>query len=151
MRRLLIVHHSQSGATALLAEAALRGARRETEVETRLLRAVDAGTDDLAGADGLLLGASETFGYLCGGMLDFLARVFYPSIERGIALPYAVFLSTGNDGRGAIAQLGRIAAGLPLRQVAEAEIVRGDVDDDGIARCEALGQALAAGLALGIF
>ncbi len=151
MKHLLIVYHSQSGSTARLAAAALCGAQRESEIETRLLRAADATIDDLCRADALLLGASENFGYLSGGMLDFLARVFYPAIDRGITLPYAAFISAGNDGRGAIAQIERIAAGFPLRQVAAPEIVRGEVDDEGLGRCEALGQALAAGLALGIF
>lgn len=151
MKRVLIVYHSQSGSTALLAQAVLRGVLRECEVESRLLRAADATVADLLWADALLLGASENFGYLCGGMLDFLARIFYPAIDRGVILPYAVFISAGNDGRGAIAQIERIAAGFPLRQVAEPEIVRGEVDADGIQRCEALGQALAAGLAMGIF
>jgi multimeric flavodoxin WrbA len=151
MRRLLIVYHSQSGSTAQLAQAALHGALCEGDVETRLLRAADAGIDDLLWADALLLGASENFGYLSGGMLDFLARVFYPAAGRAAGKPYALFLSVGNDGRGAVAQVERIAAGFPLRRVAEPEIVRGVVDAEGLQRCEALGQALAAGLALGIY
>lgn len=151
MKTLLIVYHSQSGSAARLAEAVLRGARLETDVKPCLLRAVDAGIEDLARADALLIGATENFGYLCGGMLDFFARVFYPAIERGITLPYAAFISCGNDGLGAVAQIERLAAGFPLRQVAAPEIIRGAIDDAGLARCEALGQALAAGLALGIY
>jgi multimeric flavodoxin WrbA len=37
MKHLLIVYHSQSGTNARLAEAALRGARQEEGVETRLV------------------------------------------------------------------------------------------------------------------
>lgn len=151
MKKLLIVYHSQSGTTALLAAAAMRGAQREAEVETRLVRAADAGLAELAWADALLLGGSENFGYLCGGLLDFLARVFYPAIALGITLPYAAIVSAGNDGRGAVAQIERIAAGFPLRQVASPEIVRGDADAAAVERCELLGQTIATGLALGIF
>ena len=151
MKNLLIVYHSQSGSAAEMADAALRGAQRESGVETRLRRAADAALDDLLWADALLLGATENFGYLCGGMLDFLARVFYPAIDRAVILPYAVFISCGNDGRGALAQIERIAAGLPLRCVAEPEVARGEISDDTLARCSMLGQAMAAGLALGIF
>jgi hypothetical protein len=84
-------------------------------------------------------------------MLDFFARVFYPLQQRVQGLPYAVFLSAGNDGRGALAQIERIVAGFPLRQVAAPVIVRGAVDDAAEARCAELGEAVAAGLALGIF
>lgn len=151
MKRLLIIYHSQSGATAALARAAARGAAEEASVECRLLRAADADASDLLEADAVLFGASENFGYLSGGMLDFLARVFYPLQQRRQGLPYAAFFSAGNDGRGAQAQLERIAAGFPLSKVAETVIVRGAVDDEGRQRCAELGQALAAGLALGIF
>lgn len=150
MKRLLIVYHSQSGSTAALAQAVADGAAAEA-ISCRLLRAADADAADLLAADAVLFGASENFGYLCGGMLDFLARVFYPLQQQRQGLPYAVFLSVGNDGRGALAQIERIAAGFPLRRVAEPLIVRGDVDKPALERCTELGQAVAAGLALGIF
>ena len=153
MPNLLIVFHSQSGSNAQLAQAVLRGAQRETEVTTRILRAGDATTDDLLWADGILFGSAENFGYLSGGLTDFLARTFYPyqHIAPGRVLPYAMFSSTGNDGRGAVRQLQRIASGYPMREIAEAVIVRGDIDEAGLHRCEELGQTLAAGLLLGVF
>lgn len=43
MKRLLIVYHTQFGATKQLAEAAAGGARRIDDVETILARAADAG------------------------------------------------------------------------------------------------------------
>lgn len=153
MKHLLIIFHSQSGGNAQLAQAVLCGARRETEVATRCLRASDATTDDLLWADGVLFGAAENFGYLSGGLTDFLARTFYPyqHMVPGRVLPYAMFCSTGNDGRGAVRQLQRIASGYPMRPVAEAVIVRGDINVDGLQRCEELGQTMAAGLSLGVF
>ena len=52
MKHLLIVFHSQSGNTASLAEAVYQGALKEqAEVETRLVRAFDAGLDDLLWCD----------------------------------------------------------------------------------------------------
>lgn len=153
MANLLIVFHSQSGSNAQLAQAVLRGAHRETDVTPRLLRASDATTDDLLWADGVLFGSAENFGHLSGGLTDFLARTFYPyqKIAPGRVLPYAIFSSTGNDGRGAVRQLQRIVSGYPMREVAEAVIVRGDIGEDGLRRCEELGETLAAGLALGVF
>jgi multimeric flavodoxin WrbA len=151
MKHLLIVYHSQSGTNAQLAEAALRGARQEEGTETRLVRAADADTDDLLWADGVLFGAAENFGYLAGGLTDFLARTFYPAQMQPRSWIYSAFIGTGNDGRGAVRQLQRIALGYPMKEVAEPVIVRGPVDAAALARCEDLGLTLAAGLAMGIF
>jgi multimeric flavodoxin WrbA len=151
MKHLLIVYHSQSGTNARLAQAALRGARQEEGTETRLLRAVDADTDDLLWADGVLFGAAENFGYLAGGLTDFLARTFYPAQLQPRSWVYAAFIGTGNDGSGAVRQLQRIARGYPMREVAAPLVLRGPADDAALARCEELGLTLAAGLAMGIF
>jgi len=151
VKSLLIAYHSQSGTCAHLAAAALAGARRETEVEARVLRAWDAGAADIASADGLLLIAAENSGSLSGGMKDFLDRVFYPAIDRGLLLPCAILLSAGNDGRGAARQAERILSGIPLPLAAETEILRGEFGDKHRRAAQELGQALAAGVAMGIF
>ena len=77
MKNLLIVYHTQTDNTGRLARAVLNGANNElvTEIETRFLMARDAGPDDLLWADGLLLGTPENFGYMSGGMKDFLDRL----------------------------------------------------------------------------
>ncbi|MEZ5569175.1 MAG: flavodoxin [Halioglobus sp.] len=151
MKTLLIVYHSQSGTSAQLAFAACRGARREEAVAVRLLRAWDAGTRDLAAADGLLLVAAENSGALSGGMKDFLDRVFYPAIARGLVLPSALLLSAGNDGRGAQQQALRILSGIPFTQAAETMIRRGEFGAGHAQSAEELGEAFATGLQMGIF
>lgn len=150
-KRLLIVFHSQSGNTARLAEAVLRGARREREVEVRCLRAFDAGTEDLLACDGLLLGTPENFGYMSGALKDFFDRTYYPCEGKLTGLPYAVFVSAGNDGSGAVREIGRIANGYGWKQVAEAVIARKEISVDHLQAAEDLGEAFAAGLALGVF
>ena len=150
-KKLLIVYHSQSGATARLAAAVREGARREAEVEVLLLRAWDAGLDDLIQCDALLLGAAENSGSLAGAMKDFLDRTYYPAQAQQLNRPYGCFISAGNDGRGALAQVQRILSGYPMKQVCEPVICRGEVNPEALARCEELGQTLAAGLAFGIF
>lgn len=151
MKTLLIVYHSQSGSTAALAASVAEGASGEPGVSVKLRRAFGACSDDLVQADGVLFGSPENFGYLSGGLTDFLARTFYPVLPRQLALPYAAFISAGNDGTGAIRQLDRIVSGYPLKKVAEPVIVRGPVDESGLDRCRELGEAMAAGLALGVF
>jgi multimeric flavodoxin WrbA len=153
MKHLLIVYHSQSGSNAQLANAVHAGTLQEDGVETRLRRAADAGTDDLLWADAVIFGSPENFGYLSGGLTDFLARTFYPYQQHAPnrSLSYAMFVGTGNDGRGAVRQLQRIVGGYPMREVAEAIIVRGEIAAADLKRAEDLGLTVAAGLALGIF
>ena len=148
--RLLLVYHSQSGATEALAEAVARGARREA-VELRVRRAYEAGLNDLLWCDGVLFGTPENLGYLSGAMKDFFDRTFYPAEPHQLNRPYALFVSAGNDGTGAVRQLERIVKGYPLKKAAEPLIVVGEPDDTALHDCEDLGQGFAAGLSMGIF
>ena len=150
-KRLLIVHHTQSGNTGRLAAAVLEGAQRVAETETRLLRAFDAGTADLLACNGLLLGTPENFGYMSGALKDFFDRTYYACEGKLVGMPYAVFISAGNDGRGAVREIGRIANGYRWKSVAEALIVRNPIKDENLLAAEELGEAMAAGLAMGIF
>ncbi|NND68849.1 MAG: flavodoxin [Halioglobus sp.] len=151
VKTLLIVYHSQSGASARLAAAARKGAEREEEVQVVFRRAWDAGVRDLAAADGLLLVAAENSGHLSGGMKDFLDRVFYPAIDREVVIPYALLLSAGNDGRNAEREVRRILKGIPLVAAAQPLITRGVPTQEHLAAAGDVGQALAAGIQLGIF
>ena len=151
MKQLLIVYNSQSGASAGLAMAAMAGANANGLVAVRVLRAADAGVADLAGANGVLLVAAENSGTLAGGMKDFLDRTLYPVGARALVLPYALLVSAGNDGRGAVAQAQRILSGFPFTEAAEPLILRGDACQGHLSRATELGEALAAGLDMGIF
>ena len=150
-KRLLIVFHSQTGNTARLAEAVLRGARRVEETDTELKRAFDTRSEDLLVSDGVLLGTPENFGYMSGALKDFFDRTYYPCEGKLVGRPYAVFISAGNDGRGAVREIGRIANGYRWKSVAEALIVRNPIKDENLLAAEELGEAMAAGLAMGIF
>lgn len=151
MTSLLIAYHSQSGASAQLARAAWGGARAEPDVRVEVRRAWDAGVTDLQRARGVLLVAAENSGALSGGMKDFLDRTFYPAIARGLVLPYALLVSAGNDGRGAVRQVERIMSGYPFPPAAEPVILRGEVTAAHLQAARELGAAFAAGLVMGIF
>lgn len=150
-KHLLIVYHSQSGTTERLAQAAYRGASSEPEVALRIRPAMEAATADLLWCDGVIFAAAENLGYLSGGIKDFFDRTFYPSESHQLNIPYAVVISAGNDGTGAVRQLQRIVKGYPMRGIAEPIIERGELSVEGIQRCEDLGAAMAAGLLMGIF
>ena len=148
---LLIVYHSQSGNTERLANAVREGAAEINAIETRLQRAFDTSIEDLAGCAGLLLGTPENFGTMSGAVKDFFDRTFYPLENQLTNLPYGIFISCGNDGRGAVREIQRIAQGYPFKQVAEPIIARGEITAAHLAECKELGMTLAAGLELGIF
>jgi multimeric flavodoxin WrbA len=116
-----------------------------------LIRAQEAGPNDLLWAHGVLLGTPENFGYMSGGLKDFLDRTFYPVEGRLPPLPYAAFVSAGNDGAGALRAIRRIVGGFPLIEVQEPVVVVGPPGPDDLDRCRELGLALAAGLDAGIY
>ena len=148
---LLIYAGHAGGRTHALVEAVKRGvADAGEDVELRALPALDAGVEDLLWANGLLIGTPEHFGYMAGAIKDFFDRTFYPVQGRVDGLPYAIFVSAGNDGIGAVTSIQRIAIGYRWKQCAEPVIVKGDPSDADRDRCAELGQTLAAGLALGV-
>ena len=153
MKHLLIIYHSQTGHTESLADAVVQGATSEEikGVCTRALRAGLAGVPELLWADALILGTPENFGYMSGAMKDFLDRTYYPCEGRLEGLPYAVFISAGNDGRGAHSAIARIARGYPLKEVREPLIARGELNTHHLEQCRDLGMAMAAGLEVGIY
>jgi len=152
MKHLLAIYSTQTGRTRTLLDAARAGIGEfADEVELRLLPALQAGLDDLLWADGLLLGTPENFGYMAGAVKDFLDRIYYPSEGRKLGMAYALLVSAGNDGSGAIRSIERIAAGCGWNRVAEPVVVKGVPDPASLERCRELGQTLAAGLACGVF
>ena len=148
---ILIVYHSQGGTMASLAQRFARGAAREEEVEVILRRAGETTLDDLLRCRAIAIGSPEYFGTMAGMIKDFFDRTYTEARERTIGLPFVLFVSAGNDGRGAIAQMERIAAGYKWRQALEHLRIVGPPTEADLQAAEELGHTLAAGTALGIF
>ncbi|MCB1870996.1 MAG: NAD(P)H-dependent oxidoreductase [Gammaproteobacteria bacterium] len=152
MKHLLIVYHSQTGHTQALAESVYRGALDyRDDVETRLMKACDSGEEELLWADAVIFGTPENFGYMSGALKDFFDRTYEATRDATVGLPYAIFISAGNDGSGAEFNIDRIARGYSMKRVSEPLIVRGEVDQAALQQAEELGQTLAAALELGVF
>ncbi|UMA65924.1 flavodoxin family protein [Roseivivax marinus] len=163
MPRLLIVHHSATGGTRQMADAAFARAREELHEDVRSLTADAAGPDDLLAADGYLFAGPENLAAIAGVMKDFFDRSYYPVLGRIEGRPYAQMVCAGSDGENAARQVARIAQGWRLREVHDPLIVcthaqtpeaiqaPKTISDSDLQRCGELGQALAAGLALGVF
>lgn len=147
---LLIVYHSQSGASAALAVAAQEGARM-AGVEVMRRRAVDCGASDVAAASALLLICAENSGRLAGGAKEFLDRIFYPLLQREVVRPYALLVSAGNDGSNAVAEAQRIFRGIPFPEAMEPRIIVGPPDSADLEQAREVGEAFATGVSMGIF
>lgn len=161
MAKLLIIYHSRTGGTRQMAEAALKAAEAETDVE--LKRAEDTQPDDLLSAEGYLFAAPENLAALSGEMKEFFDRCYYPVLGKLEGRPYGLMICAGSDGENAMKQAARIATGWRLKQVqppfiicthaqTEEEILaQKTIPEDQLEKCRELGAALGAGLEMGVF
>jgi hypothetical protein len=155
MKTLLIVYHSMTGGTRQMAEAAAGGPASESTVRVRLLPAPVAQASDLLEADGYIFGTPENLSAFAGLMKDFFDRIN--------GRPYTTLICAGSDGHNAARQVARIATGWRLRAIAdplivcthaqtpEAILAPKIIGPNDLKRCEELGAALAAGMAIGMF
>ncbi|GGO92181.1 flavodoxin family protein [Stakelama pacifica] len=162
MAELLIVWHSRTGGSEAMARAACQGAAAE-DCAVRMVAAGDAQVEDMLRADGYLFVCPENLAAMSGMMKEFFDRTYYPVLGRIEGRGYAVMVCAGSDGESAVRQIARIAKGWRLREVAEPMIVNTDaqtpeailapkvIGEEELATCREMGQALAAGLAMGVF
>lgn len=161
MKQLLIIWHSRTAAAEAMARAAFEGAREEGEA--RILRASEAGAEDLLGAGGFLFAAPENLAALSGEMKEFFDRCYYPVLGRIEGRAYAQMIAAGSDGANAARQLARIATGWRLKEVQPPMIVNTDAQTPEqilarktlppgtLAKCRELGAGMMAGVASGIW
>ena len=162
-KTLLIVFHSMTDGTRQMAEAAHAGAAAETGCTVRLLHAAQAGPQDVLAADGYVFATPENLAAMSGQLKDFFDRSYYAVLDQVNGRPYASLICAGSDGSNAARQIARIATGWRLKAVAEPLIVcthaqtpeailaPKQIGAEDLERCRALGEALAAGLVLGVF
>jgi len=142
-----------------MARAAKQGAG-----EGALLIPADKATPDvLLASAAYLFVCPENLGTMTGMMKEMFDRCYYPLLGRIEGRAYATAIAAGSDGRGAQAQIGRIATGWRLKRVAdplianmgaqtpEAILAPKSVDEDVLVACRDLGAALGEGLELGIY
>jgi multimeric flavodoxin WrbA len=144
-----------------MAEAALAGAN--DECETLLKRAEDASGEDLLSADGYIFAAPENLAAIAGVMKAFYDRAYYDVLGKIEGRPYAQMVCAGSDGENAVRQTARIATGWRLKVTQEPVIVcthaqtreeilaAKTIPPGELEKCRALGQAMGAGLAMGVF
>lgn len=161
MARLLIVYHSKTGGSQQMAEAAAWAAR--DEIDTALKTANETQPEHLLKADGYIFCAPENLAAIAGIMKDFYDRCYYPLLGKIEGRPYAQMVCAGSDGENAARQTARIATGWRLKEVQQPLIIcthaqtpeeilsPKTISEDDRRLCRALGAAMGAGLAMGIF
>ena len=146
-----------------MARAAYAGARDVAGCATTLGHASRASPALLLAGAGFIFAGPENLGALTGAMKEMLDKAYYPLLSRVEGRAYATIISAGTDGSGAQAQLDRIVTGWRLRRVAPPLVFRSGaqsetailapkrVDRAVLGQCAELGQAMAEGLAAGMF
>jgi len=151
VKSILVIYHSQGGTMEGLAHRFALGAAQEDNIAVILKKAADASLEDLLRCKAIAIGSPEYFGTMAGMIKDFFDRTFAAAQEKTIGLPFVLFVCAGNDGRGALTQIERIAAGYKWRKVLEHIRVVGVPTEQDLMAIEELGHTLAAGLDFGIF
>ena len=156
---LLIVWHSRTGASEAMARAAAAGAGSTAQ----LRQAAEARVQDVLAASAFLFVCPENLGTMSGLMKEFFDRSYYAALGQIEGRAYASIIAAGSDGHGAQAQLDRIVTGWRLRRMAEPLIVNlaaqtakaiaapKRVPARVLKQCHDLGQAMAEGVAMGLF
>lgn len=152
MAALLVVSHSQTGATERLVEAFLAGARHPDidDVDVSVVDALDGSVADVEHCDLVVLATPENFGYMSGALKVFLDRTYHPLLEAGVRRPYQLLVRAGNDGQGAVAAVERIISGLDWTAVRPPLVASGPLTDAHLTDAETLGMEVAASLSLGL-
>ncbi|WP_448851774.1 flavodoxin [Corynebacterium sp. 335C] len=153
-RRLLIVQHAPSDLLAELAAAVEDGARDPDVAdaageagmtfEVRALSPLEATSDDLLGAHGVICGTSANFGYISGALKHFFDVTFRECHEAGKGLPFAYWIRGGHDVTGAVNAMESITGGYGWSQVAAPVTFVGAPDDATMAELRELGGTVAA-------
>lgn len=161
MGGLLIIYHSRTGGSRQMAQAAFAAA--QAEGEARLMQAEQVTPQDMLEAQGYLFSAPENLAALSGAMKEFFDRCYYPLLGQLEGRAYAQMICAGSDGQGAARQLARIATGWRLKEVQKPLIIcthaqteaailaEKTIPETDLSQCAALGEALSAGITLGMF
>lgn len=156
---LLIVWHSRTGAAAQAADAVAGGAGRAA----RLVAADRVDPAQMLSARAYVFVCPENLGTMSGEMKAFFDRCYYPLLGSIEGRGFVTIITAGSAGQGAQGQIERIVTGWRLRrlqpgliinlaaQTPEAILAPKHLSEDARRQCRELGQALAAGLDIGVF
>jgi multimeric flavodoxin WrbA len=141
MVSVLVVYYTRGGKTESMANAVVEGAVA-SGVEGSTKRVDYATIADLVDCDAVAFGSPNYFSYMAGEMKSFF--------DKGLGIrgqtegkPAAAFTSGGGDSDAALASLERMIGSYRLEKAADGIIQVGDLTDEVLAKCRAMGKALA--------
>ena len=143
MGRVLIVYHSLGGNTKKMAEAVAAGAKEVAGTEVTVKTGLEASIDDLLTCDAVALGSADYFGYMAGGLKDFLDRTYYPSQGKVAGKPAVAFGSAGGPPEVVLKCVEQALEWFKLKKAADSVGASGGVSAGALASCQALGRKLA--------
>jgi multimeric flavodoxin WrbA len=153
MVRILVTFHSQTGNTQRMATAVALGVAKTEGALPALKWAGETTADDMRNCDAVVFCSPEYFGYMAGAIKDLFDRTYEALREDGWPnkKPYAIVISAGNDGTGALTQIERILKGYRLKKVQHPIISKGKLTAEILDRCVEMGKTIAEGVKAGIF
>ena len=151
-RKLLIIAHTPSANTKLLADSVMKGACNTDidNVDVRCLTPLETHASDINTAYAIVIGTTENLGYMAGLVKDVFDRCYYDCIDKTQGMPFSFYVRAGHDGTGTRRAIESITTGLKWRLVQEPLICRGDFQSIFVDQCEELGLTMAASLDAGI-
>jgi len=153
MAKVLIVYHSQSGNTEMLARSVAQGVAETQNAYANFKHASNATAQDIKDCDAIVICSPEYFGYMAGAVKDFFDRTYeeLKDDRRIWEKPHCVVISAGNDGSFALSHIERICKGYRFKKVQHPIICKGPVTEEMVAKCFDLGMTIAEGVNAGIF
>jgi multimeric flavodoxin WrbA len=151
--RILVTYHTQTGNTGQMAEAVAQGVSGTEGAEVIFKKAFDTTATDITECDAIVICSPEYFGYMAGAIKDLFDRTYETLREdaRVHRKPYAVVISAGNDGTGALNHIERILKAYRVKKVQHPIIAKGKMTDEVLVQCVELGKILAEGVIAGVF
>ena len=142
MKKVLIIYHSQSGNTAIMAKTISEGASAAGATVV-LKNAIDAKAEDILNCDIVAIGTPSYFGYMAGLIKDFFDRAWINIREKMVNKPYVTFGSKGGGGVQFLEGLERICDNMKMVKVFEAMVTTRKPTEEDLVKCKELGKKLA--------
>jgi multimeric flavodoxin WrbA len=143
MAKVLIVYHTLSGNTEMMAKAFAEGAKSIQGTEVVIKKAFDATLEDLIECDAVAFGSADYFSYIAGALKDFFDRTYYPTQGKVTEKPYAAFATGGRGGETALSVLDRLCNSFKFKKAVDGVAALRSPPPEVLAKCKDAGKKLA--------
>ena len=142
MVEVLVLYYSRSGRTEALANSLAEGVESVEGASAKVKRVDYATVSDFISCDAVAFGSPNYFSYMAGLMKHFFDQAL--SIrEKVTGKPAAAFTSGGGSSNSALLSLENMISSFRLQKVAEGIASQGAPNENDLAACKKLGEALA--------